>query len=211
MLRSVFLYESAFGREICLEKFNRNSIIAVLAICGLGVAQVLVGQEKADGDMTDGILGEFRALEKSGAASGENWFELAGKARAAGDLSIANMALERAAKEEFSPIRIGVERTRIKVADNDADAAVGEIRKILDAGFTAVAVLTGDPLINSLAGNAGYDAVIAEMSTQAYPCEHLPEFRAFDFWIGEWDVTVGNGVYAGSNSIYGGRAWLRDP
>ena len=163
--------------------------------------QGVAAQGKADGDVVDGILTEFKMLEKSGAATGDNWFDFAGRAREAGELDVAAQALNRAEKEQFSPIRIGVERTRISVAGGNRDAAVKEIQKILDAGFTSVSVLTGDPVINSMAGTPDYDAVISEMSKQAYPCQFMPEFREFDFWIGEWDVNIANGTYAGSNSI----------
>jgi hypothetical protein len=38
-------------------------------------------------------------------------------------------------------------------------------------------------------------------AAQKYPCANKEEFRAFDFWIGEWDVAVANGTPAGHNSI----------
>lgn len=40
----------------------------------------------------------------------------------------------------------------------------------------------------------------------AAPCD-APEFRQFDFWLGEWQVTKSDGTLAGTNSIrreYGG-------
>jgi len=33
------------------------------------------------------------------------------------------------------------------------------------------------------------------------PCKASPEFRQFDFWIGEWDAKNVQGVVVGSNSI----------
>ena len=40
----------------------------------------------------------------------------------------------------------------------------------------------------------------AETPERQFPCENDSRHHAFDFWIGEWTVTV-NGQYAGSNSI----------
>ena len=34
-----------------------------------------------------------------------------------------------------------------------------------------------------------------------YPCEDNPEFDAFDFWVGEWEVHVATGQFAGNNVI----------
>jgi hypothetical protein len=52
------------------------------------------------------------------------------------------------------------------------------------------------------------------MSAQAYPCEYDDKFRAFDFWLGEWDVHVASGQLAGHNQItseqhgcYLGESW----
>ena len=35
----------------------------------------------------------------------------------------------------------------------------------------------------------------------SFPCEELEEFRAFDFWVGSWDVHLADGTFAGSNVI----------
>jgi hypothetical protein len=71
----------------------------------------------------------------------------------------------------------------------------------LDKASSLVSVLLNDPLINSMEGRSDYDALVREMSVQAYPCAHQQGFRDFDFWIGEWDVHLANGTRAGSNII----------
>ncbi|MCI0518452.1 MAG: hypothetical protein L0Y45_11540 [Woeseiaceae bacterium] len=38
-------------------------------------------------------------------------------------------------------------------------------------------------------------------SAPAYPCEKDEKFRAFDFWLGEWEVRTADGKLAGHNSI----------
>jgi len=87
------------------------------------------------------------------------------------------------------------------VLTDEVDAAVAELQNVASSGFTAVNFITGDPLLATLAGHAAYDALIAAMSIQAFPCEHDELFSAFDFWIGEWDVHVAGGALAGSNMI----------
>lgn len=157
--------------------------------------------EKPTSDYVNEVMTEFKALEKGGRASGQTWFELAAKAREAGELSIANQALMRAENQQFSPVRIGLERVRLNVVGKDPDTAVAEVQKLFDSGFTSVGVLTNDPIINGLAGTGNFDALLAKMSVQAYPCENQPGFKDFDFWVGEWSVTLANGTTAGTNSI----------
>jgi len=152
-------------------------------------------------DIAGDLKSEFASLEKSGSATSQDWFQLAQKAREADELGTASQALDRAEAAGLSPIQSGVEGARLDIAGGDKDAAVAGLRGIFEQGFTSVALLGNDPVINSLSGYASYDALIDEMSVQAYPCAHTEGFSDFDFWIGEWDVHVAGGQKAGTNSI----------
>ena len=129
------------------------------------------------------------------------WFQLAVSARQAERYSVAINALTKAEDLEFAPVRISFERARLSVLSDDADGAVEELQAIASSGFTGVNFITGDPLLSTLEGQAEYDALVAEMSVQAFPCEHDELFAEFDFWVGEWDVHVAGGTFAGSNVI----------
>jgi hypothetical protein len=41
---------------------------------------------------------------------------------------------------------------------------------------------------------------VAQSTTPGRPCDR-PEYRQFDFWIGDWEVSLPNGNAAGSNRI----------
>jgi len=149
----------------------------------------------------DDFAAAYQDLANQGDASGEQWFELATKARAGDDLTVAGKALGKARESGISPIRVSIEKSRQLVVADQPDAAVAELRGIFKQGFTAVTFLTGDSVINSMAGQPAYDALIGEMNVQAFPCAHQEGFKDFDFWIGEWDVHLANGTLAGSNVI----------
>jgi len=144
---------------------------------------------------------EFARLENSGNKDAQDWLQLAGNARIATELEIASKSLEKAAGYGLSPVRLGMEKARILIAGNDPDGATAELQELFAAGFTAVGVLTNDPLINTLAGRNDYDALVETMSVQAFPCAHQAGFQDFDFWVGEWDVHLANGTPAGTNII----------
>ncbi|MGD8809423.1 MAG: hypothetical protein PVG24_07440, partial [Gammaproteobacteria bacterium] len=36
---------------------------------------------------------------------------------------------------------------------------------------------------------------------RVYPCEAIPEYSQFDFWLGDWEVRTPDGTLAGHNSI----------
>ncbi len=173
--------------------------VALIAIVATACSVAPVAQSTAD--TVDEVMADFARLEKRGSKEGQDWFDLAQKARTSGGLDIAAQALVRAEGLEFSPILVGLEKARLGIAADDPASAVDALQAVMDTGFTSVAFITQDPVINSLAGQPGYDALIEAMSVQAYPCRHQPGYRDFDFWIGEWDVAVANGTPAGTNSI----------
>ncbi|MDX1516388.1 MAG: hypothetical protein R3288_06085 [Woeseiaceae bacterium] len=90
---------------------------------------------------------------------------------------------------------------RTHVENGDAQAAVAVLEQLAAGGFTGVTAITGDAVLNRLAGEPAYDDLVAAMSVQAFPCEHDQRFREFDFWIGDWDVHVAGGQFAGHNRI----------
>jgi hypothetical protein len=148
-----------------------------------------------------GVQSAYAELEAAGMTDGQAWFDLAAEAREDGNLPVASKALSQAESLQFSAARIALERARINIAAGDPDAAIEQLQGLADNGFTAVTLLSGDPVIHSLAGDARYDAMIAAMTVAAFPCEHHDGFRDFDFWIGEWVVHTSNGQLAGHNSI----------
>ena len=100
-----------------------------------------------------------------------------------------------------SPIRAALEQARQDARDGETDAAIQGLQGLFESGFTAVGVIEGDEDLARLAGIPAFDKLVADMSLMAYPCEHDADFRAFDFWIGEWDVQVAGGAIAGHNVI----------
>jgi len=100
-----------------------------------------------------------------------------------------------------SPTAAALEQAREHVRGDERDAAVAVLEGLAANGFTAVAAITADPVLSTLAGVEAFDTLVDTMSAQAYPCEYDDSFRAFDFWIGEWDVHVASGQLAGHNLI----------
>jgi hypothetical protein len=142
----------------------------------------------------------FQALAQE-PQDGAGWFAAAQEARAAGDLEAASEALEKASAGGFAPVRVSFESARLLTLGGNGDAAAAVLQGLADNGFTAVAFITGDPILSRLAGNAAFDRLVADMSARAYPCESDEAFRAFDFWVGEWVVHGPAGALAGTNTI----------
>lgn len=134
-------------------------------------------------------------------ADANAWFARAQEAREAGRLDAARDALASAEELGFAPLRVAFERARLDVLGGQPEIAIDALEAIAGSGFTAVAFITGDPILKGLAGNSRYDALVADMEKSAYPCANDPAFRAFDFWVGEWVVHGPAGALAGTNSV----------
>ena len=147
------------------------------------------------------VLIPFSSGWAQSSSDGAAFFRQAQEARQEQRFDEAHAALDRAAELEFSPLRIRFERARVYTLAGATGKAVAELEEIAAAGFTAVGFITNDAILKTLAGNTGYDAVVEQMSAKAYPCAVNDEFRAFDFWVGDWDVRLADGSLAGSNTI----------
>ena len=130
-----------------------------------------------------------------------DWYQRAVEQRQAEDLDGAWGALAEAERRGFSPIRINFEKARLHTIAGDTNDAVAALEAVAASGFTAVGIIEGDPILATLAGDPGYDSLIAALTVKAYPCAHDEAFAAFDFWVGDWDVHDGSGVQQGSNTI----------
>ncbi len=102
----------------------------------------------------------------------------------------------------LSPVQAGLAEARAALADGDQARAVEALQSLFDNGFSGVGLILADPALSALAGNPAFDQLVTDMSRKAFPCEHDPAFAEFDFWLGDWDVHLANGTFAGTNRIH---------
>ncbi|MEL7186441.1 MAG: hypothetical protein AAFN50_08420 [Pseudomonadota bacterium] len=113
----------------------------------------------------------------------------------------AQDAGDAASAAPVSPVQQALERARTEVRAGNQAGAVNELEALFQGGFSAIGFVMADPELASLAGYPAFDELAAKMEAQAYPCEHQDGFSDFDFWVGEWDVHVASGQFAGGNAI----------
>lgn len=81
------------------------------------------------------------------------------------------------------------------------DQALDWLEKSVTAGFLAPAQFTGDTDLVALRSNPRFQAIVKKASTPPTPCLTDPNFRKFDFWVGEWDVTLPNATVVVGHSV----------
>jgi tetratricopeptide (TPR) repeat protein len=133
--------------------------------------------------------------------NGRAWFRLGTSRR---NLKLYQQAV--AAFEEADKIGFAQPFSRYNIASgyallNEKAKAFAWLDKAVEAGFANLGSLESDTDIASLREDARFGQVVEQVKINAEPCEHLPVYKQFDFWVGEWDVFTPQGQKAGTNRI----------
>lgn len=96
---------------------------------------------------------------------------------------------------------VDLERARVLVGKGDPAGAITALGTAADGGFPNAAALESDEALATLKSEPGYGEVVAKMEKNQAPCEHMPEYGQFDFWLGDWRVVDPSGTFQGTNKI----------
>lgn len=118
------------------------------------------------------------------------WTNLGLALRQLGRLEEALSAYEQAIRKGDTTVRAqaGLALTQARLGRME-DAALN-LRKAVDQGMSS-SFLETSPELAALRKDSRYPELLAYANRVSHPCEHDPKFRAFDFWVGEWEVFAG--------------------
>lgn len=156
------------------------------------------------GDFKGAIPNYVTALKKSQPApTAQTWFRLGFAYHSLKDYVNAVDAYRKA--EKINPKQPGLRVNLAKAysASGDVNSAMVTLDSAVAAGFGNYKLTDSDADFENLRKNAGYAEIRKRIYQASHPCENLPAARAFDFWIGNWDVyqTSNMNVKAGENKI----------
>jgi tetratricopeptide (TPR) repeat protein len=81
------------------------------------------------------------------------------------------------------------------------DSAFRWLTASVGSGFASVQTLTADRDLAGLHDDPRWATLVDTVKRAGMPCMYRPESRAFDFWVGEWDVVNAAGNPAGTSSV----------
>jgi tetratricopeptide (TPR) repeat protein len=109
-------------------------------------------------------------------------------------------ALEKAAELGAPPVQVQYALGRAHGRRGDGDAAFAALARAAEAGagpFGLLQRLASEPDFAPLRSDPRWGETVLAFDRNVRPCLYAPEFRQFDFWVGEWDVTP-NGAPPGT-------------
>ena len=83
---------------------------------------------------------------------------------------------------------------------NQRDSALVWLKTAAMMGFSQDKLMETDADFVDLRNEPAFGASLDMVRKNAHPC-YTPQYKLFDFWIGEWEVFAKNGQLAGTNKI----------
>lgn len=114
--------------------------------------------------------------------------------------SDAQKPFEKAFTTSPNPI-FGLALARSYARAGDKVKALETLDKSTATGGIAPETLTAEKDFAAWKDDAGFKEAVRKNDLAVNPCKASPEFRQFDFWIGEWDVKNPQGLAAGTSSV----------
>jgi tetratricopeptide (TPR) repeat protein len=181
--------------------------ILLVAVCLAACSNLLAGQQSNAGEQAlanrnwSSAEQIFRDEVRADAKNGEAWFHLGEALYGEEKFSGSAEAFERAAGAGFQAMRSQFREAKSLARAGDNDRAFAVLDQLNKAGFPNLNSLSSDSDFKQLQSDRRWSNVLAATTANATPCEHTPENRQFDFWIGEWTVQTTTGQQAGTSKV----------
>jgi len=148
---------------------------------------------------------KYSALTAQQSDNARYWYRLGVSARGNKHYAVALEALQKArtlgAGRGLPAFLADYEIATTYAGMGDSVRALETLKASTQAGFRMPSRLHDDTEWNSLRSSSQFEAIANEVQHNAAPCEDA-EFKQFDFWLGDWDVSsAADGTQRGSSHI----------
>ncbi len=109
--------------------------------------------------------------------------------------------LEQARTANAPEAMIDFERARNLALLGRGDDALAALDAADHNGLRALELVEHTPEFDPYRAGSRFQRVYRNVRARVYPCEGIEAARAFDFWVGHWEVRMGDGTLAGTNTI----------
>ena len=187
-----------------MQKSMKTFLILLLTLVAPAWADLADDQARAALALSDGKTEEavslYTAILQDYPEDGQAHYYLGSALMSLGRLDEATEQFQAAGAAGFQPLGVGYRLARIHAQQGNNEAAIEQLESIAAQGFPAPQLIENEPDFDALEQDARFQAALAAIQNNRFPCRNNPKNREFDFWLGQWDVTS-LGQRAGSNDI----------
>ena len=172
---------------------NLNPMIglALFLLTGAARAQSAADAEKLfDAGEWAPAAAAYTRIVAAEPKNADAWFHLGVAQRGLKQYGDAVASIQRALDLGYPPTRGLAALGFAKALSGDPDGAFQALNGAVDAGLPAQ-ILDTHPAMASLKADPRFAALVKKAQDKAHPCVSDARYRAFDFWVGDWDVFVG--------------------
>jgi tetratricopeptide (TPR) repeat protein len=142
--------------------------------------------------------GLYQQALASDKTSPQLWFKLGQCYQELGEDQKALDAYDQAEKNHLPPTSLYFRRSRLFAKLGQKDKALELLNSLVSLGFSNPDRIKSEKDFASVQSDSRFAELLKKMDQNAHPCDG-PEFRNFDFWVGEWDVTATGSAVASSS------------
>ena len=128
------------------------------------------------------------------------WFNLGRAQLELGNYKESGKSLDEALANNYDEGLVFFTKAKILMIAEDPEGALELLDQAAEKGFSGYIHLKSDETFKPLAFDQDFQAILGRVEINAYPCLSKAEYRHFDFWLGSWDVYVGQ-KWVGANEI----------
>jgi len=144
----------------------------------------------------------YEGITKKNPANFQAWNRLGSSYHSSGKYDKAAAAYEKALAINPSGPVVQYNLACAYARMNNKDRAFDVLIKLAPSGFFQPEQISADADFAGLQSDPRFKEVLSQAQKASRPCAASPEFRQFDFWIGEWDVVSNaGGQPAGKSSV----------
>ncbi|MEW6127959.1 MAG: tetratricopeptide repeat protein [Acidobacteriota bacterium] len=188
----------------------KNSL-AVIFIFGLIIGSGLA-QQPPSAAMADAnklfqeqkwaeAINAYQEIVKNNPTAGQAWYRLAYSLHATGKYQEAVAGYQKVlsinSKNAQAMYNLACAYSRL----NEKDQAIDWLNKAINGGFPQLRAIKDDQDFDNLRNDARFQEALLTAAKIATPCLVNPEYKQFDFWVGEWEVFNPQGQRVGSSVI----------
>lgn len=146
----------------------------------------------------------YEAITVAEPTNGRAWFQLGWSRHGLGHYQEAMEAFQKTLeinretrRESFSMYGIATMYAGMK----NVDKALEWLNKALAAKLPQPNQIKTDPNFAAMRNELRFQEVVEKANKAAQICMNMPEYRQFDFWVGDWNVVGTTGQQLGTNKV----------